>query len=108
LRSTYGTGSDGRDMGELTCEVSQNSVGEMTQVGASVGITRVVHTLGPRTPGNKEVGFFDMIDATDLRTGYAKDDEEQRGQVASSGYYLANLTRTVHEENENDATRDSS
>jgi hypothetical protein len=27
-----------------------------------------------------------MIDATDLRTGYGKDDEEPRGQVASSGY----------------------
>jgi hypothetical protein len=86
IKRIYGTGSDGRDMGEFTYELSRTYVGEMTQVGESVAITGIAHTLGPRIAGNQEVGFFNMIDATDLRTGYGKDEEEPRGQLARSGY----------------------
>ena len=45
----------------------------MTEVGASVGITGVAHTLGPEVEGNQEVGFFNMIDATDLRESYGEE-----------------------------------
>jgi len=84
IKRTYGSGSDGRDMGEFTYKVTRTYIGEMTNVGASVGITGVAHTLGPSVEGNQEVGFFNMIDGTDERDSYGKD-EEKKG-VAASGY----------------------
>ena len=47
----------------------------MTNVGESVGITGVMHTQdSPDAEDNVEVGFFNMIDGTDERESYGKEE----------------------------------
>jgi hypothetical protein len=46
----------------------------MTKVGESVGVTGVMCTNDVFDNTEIEVGYFNMIDATDLRLGYGKED----------------------------------
>jgi hypothetical protein len=62
----FKAGVDNTDMGEFDYELERIYVGDMTMVGACVGITGVM-----RIPelSEREVGFFNMIDATNVRGG---------------------------------------
>ena len=42
----------------------------MTKVGASVGVTGIMCANDVFDKTEREVGYFNMIDATDLRLGY--------------------------------------
>ena len=55
----FSTGTSGRDMGEFDYEIVRSFVGEMTEVGSSVGISGVMVS-----GDNQEVGFFSMIDVS--------------------------------------------
>lgn len=55
----FSTGTSGRDMGEFDYEIVRSFVGEMTEVGESVGIAGVMNSAD-----NQEVGFFSMIDVS--------------------------------------------
>ena len=68
---SYHTGQDNSDMGEFAYEVKRVFRGEMTNVGASVGITGTAHAV-ENGVDQQEVGFFNMIDATDERVGEDK------------------------------------
>jgi hypothetical protein len=55
--------------------VKRTYIGEMTMVGASVGITGVIQNVLVDENNNymrteQEVGFFNMIDGTEEREGY--------------------------------------
>lgn len=43
--------------------------GDMTMIGASVGVTGVMSTRDTVDNTEREVGYFNMIDATDVRVG---------------------------------------
>ena len=60
----FSTGTKGRDMGEFDYEIVRSFVGEMTEVGDSVGIAGVMHTNQSLDGDDKEVGFFSMIDVS--------------------------------------------
>jgi hypothetical protein len=62
----FRAGVDNTDMGEFEYELERIYVGDMTMVGACVAITGVM-----RIPemSEREVGFFNMIDATNVRDG---------------------------------------
>ena len=64
---TFETGNGGTDVGEFEFSVDRIFTGEMTEVGESVAITGVMHDLE-----NKDVGYFNMIDATAERAGLDK------------------------------------
>jgi len=89
----FNTGAESTDMGEFTYErklfsdnvcrfsgsikfnhsifasaVVRTYTGEMTKVGDAVGITGVMHNMDDLL-GDEEIGFFNMIDATDERVG---------------------------------------
>ena len=49
----------------------------MTKVGASVAVTGIMSTTDTADNSEREVGYFNMIDATDERLG-------ENNQVASS------------------------
>jgi hypothetical protein len=63
----YRGGQSKTDMGEFAYELHRTYTGEMTKVGDSVAITGV--STGHDEYGNNgiEVGFFNMIDGTDVR-----------------------------------------
>lgn len=64
----FGSGRSGTDMGEFAYEIGRVYKGEMTKVGDSVAITGVMHSQPDEFTGDdKEVGFFNMIDGTDVR-----------------------------------------
>jgi len=59
----------------LTCSmkllrvVTKTYRGDMTNVGESVGVTGVMSTTDTADNTEREVGYFNMIDATDERVG---------------------------------------
>ncbi|EEC46241.1 predicted protein [Phaeodactylum tricornutum CCAP 1055/1] len=84
IKRKYQTGRDGTDMGSFDFQTERTFSGEMTQVGACVGITGVVHEADNGSPlQEEEIGFFNMIDATDERLKNSGGDEKL-GKSATS------------------------
>ena len=54
--------------------VTKTYRGDMTKVGASVAVTGVMCTNDALDKAEIEVGYFNMIDATDERLGYENED----------------------------------
>ena len=52
----------------LFCKVTRSFTGEMTKVGDSVAVTGVMLNIDGDF-GDEEVGYFNMIDATEERVG---------------------------------------
>lgn len=63
----FKTGQSKTDMGEFDYEIGRVYKGEMTKVGDSVGITGTMNSLPDALTGEQQVGFFNMIDGTDIR-----------------------------------------
>ncbi|CAB9499871.1 expressed unknown protein [Seminavis robusta] len=63
----YSGGQGNTDMGEFSYELHRTFTGEMTSVGDSVGITGVMTSHDAYGNDSIEVGFFNMIDGTDVR-----------------------------------------
>ncbi|KAL3936655.1 MAG: hypothetical protein SGARI_002461 [Bacillariaceae sp.] len=63
----FGAGHDNSDMGEFEYELERIYQGDMTEVGESVAITGKMLCEDPLTGKEQEVGFFNMIDGTDVR-----------------------------------------
>jgi hypothetical protein len=78
---TFSTGRSKTDMGEFSYDIARTYVGEMTKVGDSVGITGVMYdgvvvadaaaatvdgSSSAQQPA-RQLGFFNMIDGTDIR-----------------------------------------
>ncbi|KAL7564732.1 hypothetical protein ACA910_010143 [Epithemia clementina (nom. ined.)] len=84
IRKTFGTGSKAQDMGECSFQVERKYIGDLTEVGESVAITGVMKAPSLDEDGNKdeesykEVGFFNMIDGTNVR-------EDRRSDTAITG-----------------------
>jgi hypothetical protein len=78
ITKKFGAGQDNSDMGEFEYELERTFQGEMTEVGESVAITGVMLCEDPLTGKEQEVGFFNMIDGTDVR-------EDKRPDAARSG-----------------------
>ena len=62
-------GVENSDMGEFGFDVDRTFSGEMTMVGASVAITGIARCKAAFSEEYQEVGYFNMIDATDERIG---------------------------------------
>ncbi|KAG7365547.1 hypothetical protein IV203_038751 [Nitzschia inconspicua] len=67
ITKRFGAGQDNSDMGEFEYELERTFQGEMIEVGESVAITGVMLCEDPLTGKEQEVGFFNMIDGTDVR-----------------------------------------
>ena len=69
----FNSGNKNTDMGEFSYDIARYYAGEMTKVGDSVGITGVIHsqagdfTFGTGGVPDQEIGYFNMIDGTDVR-----------------------------------------
>jgi hypothetical protein len=63
----FSTGRKKSDMGEFDYEIGRVYKGEMIEVGDAVGITGTMNSLPDPVFGQQEVGFFNMIDGTDIR-----------------------------------------
>jgi hypothetical protein len=68
ITKSFQAGQDNSDMGEFEYELERTFQGEMTEVGESVAITGVMLCDDPITGKGQEVGFFNMIDGTDVRS----------------------------------------
>jgi hypothetical protein len=68
ITKKFGAGQDNSDVGEFEYEVERTYIGDMIEVGASVAITGVMKSEDVLSGKELEVGFFNMIDATDIRT----------------------------------------
>lgn len=64
---SFNSGQSNTDMGEFNFEVTRTYVGDMTMVGACVGITGVTFSAAPFGEEKQEVGYFNMIDSSDER-----------------------------------------
>lgn len=67
ITRTFGAGQENSPMGEFEYQLERTFQGDMTEVGESVAITGVLLSEDPMTGEDKEVGFFNMIDGTDVR-----------------------------------------
>jgi WW domain len=71
ISKTFKTGDENRDMGEFEFQVTRTFQGDMAMVGESVAITGVMKNEQedgqPTQIDQPEVGFFNMIDATEIR-----------------------------------------
>jgi hypothetical protein len=77
LTRTYAAGREDKKetaMGEFEFAVDRNFIGETTLVGDCVATTGSIHVLDELW-GDKEVGFFNMIDTTDARL---REEEEEK------------------------------
>jgi hypothetical protein len=79
----YQGGHEGSDMGEFKYSIERTFVGDMTAVGESVAITGLMRALDVLTGKELEVGFFNMIDGTDVRLD--KRDDAMSGVVTDDG-----------------------
>lgn len=67
IRRKFSSGQENSDMGEFEYELERTYIGDMTAVGESVAITGVMHCNDVLNGEDQEVGFFNMIDGTDIR-----------------------------------------
>jgi hypothetical protein len=67
ITKTFDAGQDNSDMGEFQYELERTFQGEMIEVGESVAVTGVMLCDDPLTGKDQKVGFFNMIDGTDVR-----------------------------------------
>mmetsp|Transcript_24779 Transcript_24779/g.60873 ORF Transcript_24779/g.60873 Transcript_24779/m.60873 type:complete len:369 (+) Transcript_24779:77-1183(+) len=70
IRRVFGTGKRGSDMGEFSFEIVRELRGDLTMVGESVAITGTIVNKDDLL-GDKEVGYFNMVDDTEERESYA-------------------------------------
>jgi len=73
ITRVFSAGSESSDMGEFTFELTKFYKGDMTKVGESVAVTGVMSTSDTFDNTEVEVGYFNMIDATDERLGYEQE-----------------------------------
>jgi hypothetical protein len=79
LVRTFKTGRKGTDLGEFYFSVDRSFVGEVTTVGSCLAIGGVAHSVDDL--GDREVGYFAMIDTANMR----EDGQERKlGQRSSS------------------------
>lgn len=78
IAKKFGAGQDNSDMGEFEYELERTFQGEMIEVGECVAVTGVMVCEDPISGKEQEVGFFNMIDGTDVR-------EDKRPDAAPSG-----------------------
>jgi len=76
LRRTYDAGKESSkrtDMGEFDFTVTRTFTGQISYVGSKVGVEGVIHDAGILQDvggdGDREVGYFEMIDVTKERLG---------------------------------------
>jgi len=75
ITRTFGAGNDHTDVGEFAFALTRRYAGDMTTVGASVAVTGTMMSTSDTAPQGQEreveveVGYFNMIDATDERVG---------------------------------------
>jgi hypothetical protein len=70
ITRAYKAGSKGRDMGEFDYQIPRTFLGEITAVGESVAVNGVIHAEANVDFGadsESAPGYFNMIDATDVR-----------------------------------------
>jgi hypothetical protein len=67
ITKKFGAGSDNSDVGEFHYELERTFQGDMIEVGESVAVTGVMLCEDPMTGKEQQVGFFNMIDGTDVR-----------------------------------------
>mmetsp|Transcript_17887 Transcript_17887/g.41393 ORF Transcript_17887/g.41393 Transcript_17887/m.41393 type:complete len:192 (-) Transcript_17887:156-731(-) len=70
LLRTFDAGTEERektDIGKFKYNVPRVLTGEVTLVGTAVSVEGVMHSIDPEL-GDRVVGFFNMIDTTDIRT----------------------------------------
>lgn len=80
----FGTGSDGRDMGEFCFDVERSYEGLVNTVGEkTLGVEGAMH-LVDEFRGDLKVGFFSMIDTTAAKFGEEDDDEEEAGNFLTA------------------------
>lgn len=86
IRRTFDAGkkeSLSTDMGEFTFEVERFFVGAIEAVGENIAVSGKV-VCPDKLFGDMDVGFFNMIDTTDVRLDLFGDDKEKKGDVATS------------------------
>eukprot|EP01083_Nonionella_stella_P054480 143796_1 len=79
IKRTFGTGSDGRDMGEFCFEVERSYEGTMTTVGEKTLAMEGAMHLVDEFRGDLKVGFFSMIDTTAAKLGEEEDNDDDKG-----------------------------
>jgi hypothetical protein len=67
IMRSFNSGQSNTDMGEFDFKVARTYVGDMTMVGACVGITGATFVEAASGEEKAEVGYFNMIDSTDER-----------------------------------------
>jgi hypothetical protein len=76
----YDSGKDSKrqtDMGEFQFAVERIFIGELGTVGACIAVTGSMHSLED-TVGDREVGFFNLIDTTVERLGLKEEEEAEQ------------------------------
>jgi hypothetical protein len=80
LMREYESGQEtkrGTDMGEFKFSVERTFTGELGFVGECVAVTGAIHSVDD-TVGDREVGFFNLIDTTKERLGVTEEEAEQK------------------------------
>jgi hypothetical protein len=67
-------------MDEFSYSVERPFVGEMALVGGKLAVEGSIHSVDDMV-GDREVGYFSMLDTTKIKLGLEKE-EERRGQVS--------------------------
>jgi hypothetical protein len=80
FQRTFRTGRKGTDMGEFSYSVERSFVGEMTMVGGQLAVKGSIHSVDDLV-GDRQVGFFSMLDTTKIKLGLEKG-EEKKGRVS--------------------------
>lgn len=78
LTRKYETGRSTKistDMGEFSFSVERVLTGTMSHVGELVAVEGIVHSVD-EVVGDREVGFFEMIDTTEARKGLTDEEIE--------------------------------
>jgi len=76
IKRKFGTGSDGRDMGEFCFEVERSYEGTIMTVGEKTLAVEGVMHLVDELMGDLKVGFFSMIDTTAAKFGEDEGDNK--------------------------------
>lgn len=68
IKRTFGSGQEGRDVGEFKFDVERVYIGFLEYVGGSIAVDGSMH-LKDESRGDMEVGYFSMIDTTESKLG---------------------------------------
>lgn len=89
IKRTFGTGSDGRDMGEFCFEVERSYEGTMTTVGEKTLAMEGAMHLVDEFRGDLKVGFFSMIDTTAAKLGEDEDEGDNKDGLKGGTWLTA-------------------